>query len=341
MPLGNHTLLLSQEGDLWAFGWNCVGQLGLGHTNDEWQPVKVSWNGPVPVQVDWGRSSSLVLDAEGAVWDAGRCRSFTCSPAFQRLPNLPSIASVAAGSAHCAALDTNGGLWVWTSVPLFSWADTVPKQVEGLPTLLKVACGGEFLVAEAEEGDVWVLGLKGYSQPIIINADRRSKGPLRSLAALDAGMILVDFQGAVFSAGNNSHGQLGPMAGFHSKFERVDNIPVMVTASCGYEQSFFLDEDGRVWTWGPREAGPLGTNGTSDLHSSTQVPLLEGISGMVAGAFHFMAFPKSGGMLVSGGNNYGQLGLNHRIDQRHPELSPLKLSHPSSACSRSKSARFL
>ena len=111
MPLGHHTLL-SLEGDLWAFGSNDESQLGLGHKNDQMQPTRVPWDGPEPVQVDWGYAHSLVLDAEGGVWEAGRSR-FSCT--FQKILELPPITLVAAGVAHSAAIDTEGGLWVWTS----------------------------------------------------------------------------------------------------------------------------------------------------------------------------------------------------------------------------------
>ena len=156
MPLGNHTLLLSLEGGLWAFGGNNVGQLGLGHKNKQWQPVEVPWNGPQPVQVDWGWQHSLVLDAEGGVWDAGLSRSFSPSLIFQQVPELPCITLVAAGLSHSAAIDTEGGLWVWTNETDLSWAHSLPQRVEGIPPLITVACGCNFLVAEAE--DLWVLG---------------------------------------------------------------------------------------------------------------------------------------------------------------------------------------
>ena len=111
MPFGHHTLLLSLEGGLSAFGYNTTGQLGLGHTDNQWKPVEVPWNGPQPVQVDWGDFHSIVLDAEGGVWETGCSRSFTPSLTFQRAPDLPLIAFVASGVSHSAAIDTEGGLW--------------------------------------------------------------------------------------------------------------------------------------------------------------------------------------------------------------------------------------
>jgi alpha-tubulin suppressor-like RCC1 family protein len=66
-------------------------------------------------QVDWGWFHSLVLDAEGGVWEAGPCRSSSCSPTIQGVPELPLITLVAAGESHSVAIDTEGDLWVWTS----------------------------------------------------------------------------------------------------------------------------------------------------------------------------------------------------------------------------------
>ena len=94
MPFGHHTLLLSLEGGLLAFGWNSNGQLGLGHKYSQSQPVEVPWSGPQPVQVDWGFAHSLVLDVEGGVWEAGPSRT------FKQVLNLPCITLVAAGLSH-------------------------------------------------------------------------------------------------------------------------------------------------------------------------------------------------------------------------------------------------
>jgi hypothetical protein len=76
---------------------------------------------------------------------------------FQKVSQLPCIALVAAGCDHSAAIDTEGGLWVWASNDALSWASFLPRRVEGLPPIIKVACAFHFLVAEAQEGPLWVL----------------------------------------------------------------------------------------------------------------------------------------------------------------------------------------
>jgi alpha-tubulin suppressor-like RCC1 family protein len=349
MPFGHHTLLLSEEGGLWAFGCNSSGQLGLGHKNHQWQPVQVPWSGPKPVQVDWGIQHSLVLDAEGGVRETSHSQDSPSTHLFQHVPGLPLITHVAAGASHNAALDTEGGLWVWASKDHLSWARSLPQRVEGLPPLLKVACGCDFLVAEAEEG-LWVLGDNSFGQlglghtnntpqPIVVHVEERSEGPLRCLAALGMGVIIVDSQGGVFSAGRNYQGQLG-RSGDDSRLLQISDIPPMLTVSCGWYHALSLDENGRVWSWGCSEHGQLGTGNTSNRLPAL-VSSLEGMGALVGGGYHSLAFPQGGGLLVFGWNKFGQLGLTHTNNQTTPTPSPLQPALPSSASSRKKSARFL
>ena len=352
MPAGFHTLLLSLEGDLFAFGCNTEGQLGLGHKNNQLEPAKVPWNGPQPVQVDWGLQHSLVLDAEGGVWEAGPSPSPLSSLIFHQVPELRSITLVAAGSAHSAALDTEGGLWVWTSKTDLSWACSLPQRLEGLPPLIKVACGFNFLVAEAEEG-LWVLGdnskgqlglghTKSALQPTLFQLVERSEGPLRCLAALSKGVILIDGQGSVFSAGENSLCQLGRPSGQVSKLQRIINIPPMLMVSCGFAHTLSLDENGRVWTWGFNNYGQLGRGCTGLQYQPAAVTSLKGIGALVAGASHSLAFPQEGGLLVFGHNRCGELGISHGetvLTPRRSSFEPLLPHHL--IRSREKSARFL
>ena len=352
MPFGNFTLLLSLEGGLWAFGCNFQGQLGLSHERNQLEPIEVPWNGPQPVQVDWGSHHSLVLDAEGGVWETGRSRDSPPSLTFCRVTELPLASLVVAGTSHSAAVDTEGGLWVWTSSSNLSWASFLPQQVKGLPPLIKLACGDSFIIAEAEEGSLWVLGDNAKGQlglghtnsaphPTLIRVAERSEGPLRCLAAQAEGVIIIDSQGAVFSAGGNEFGQLGRPPGDPLKFQRIGNIPSMLQASCGYVHALSLDENGGVWGWGCSGRGRLGTGSTLNQSQPIQVTSLKNISALVAGGYHSFGFPQEGTLLAFGYNCYGQLGLNHTVNQTTPTLSPLRPALPYSARSKKKSARSL
>ena len=129
---------------------------------------------------------------------------------------------------------------------------------------------------------------------------------------LSYGVILIDSQGGAsfFSSRHNLYEQLGRSSGDLSEYQRIVNIPPMLAASCGSAHTLSLDENGYVWSWGLADCGQLGMN---DLHTHpdpTLVPSLKGISALVAGRDHSLAFPQEGGLLVFGSNRVGQLGVN-------------------------------
>ena len=214
-----------------------------------------------------------------------------------------------------------------------------------------VACGFNFLVAEAEEG-LWVLGNNDKGQLGLGHTNSAlqptysqlncSEGPLRCLTASFVGVILIDSQGGVFSAGDDSQDQLARSSGEAMKLQHLMNIPPMLAASCGCFHTLCLDESGGVWTWGHGGAGQLGTSNTFNQSQPALVPSLKDIRALTAGGFHSLAFPQEGGLLVFGSNEYGQLGLNHTTDQSTPTVIPVHpgVSH-SLTHSRNKSARFL
>ena len=109
------------------------------------------------------------------------------------------------------------------------------------------------------------------------------EGPLRCLAALDEGVILIDSEGGVFSSGDNLYCQLGRSTtdSYEGKLQRISNIPPMLAVSCGCYHILSLDENSRAWTWGRGAFGQLGSGTNSDHQSPTLEPLLEGMSALV------------------------------------------------------------
>ncbi len=65
-----HTVALKTDGTLWAWGWNCYGQLGDGTTTDRHSPVQTGSD------TDWadisaGAVHTVALKTDGTLWTWG------------------------------------------------------------------------------------------------------------------------------------------------------------------------------------------------------------------------------------------------------------------------------
>ncbi|WP_177204667.1 RCC1 domain-containing protein [Hymenobacter arizonensis] len=125
----SHTLALTADGRLYAWGNNDFGQLGIGSTTSTPVPVAVGpARGAAPLRwahVSAGRSHSLAVTKEGRIytWGSNRFGQLANEQSLVRtlpeplqLPrHLANIAwaQVAAGGFHSLALSTDGRLVAW------------------------------------------------------------------------------------------------------------------------------------------------------------------------------------------------------------------------------------
>lgn len=66
--MGDHVVALKNDGSVWAWGLNDVGQLGRGNTTNATSPVQVTTGA---VQVSAGYNHTAVLKADGSLWFCG------------------------------------------------------------------------------------------------------------------------------------------------------------------------------------------------------------------------------------------------------------------------------
>src|SRR5690606_21655974 len=147
-----HTLGLDATGQLWAWGHNEQGQLGLGHRNFVPAPR------PVPgtrfQAVAGGLLHSVALDGGGRVWSWGRNDQGQLGrTGAQEIPDevvLPDgvlVRGIAAGGAHSLALTTDGQLWGWGHNVFHQLGNRAPgsglapQALNGLPAFAAVAAG--------------------------------------------------------------------------------------------------------------------------------------------------------------------------------------------------------
>lgn len=292
-----HSLVLTADGEVWAWGTNADGQLGDGTTTQRVAPVLLSGLTGV-VQVAAGESHSLAVQADGTVlsWgdnfygQLGNGTSGTDVLAATPVAGLTGFVAVSAGGYHSLALRSDGTVWSWGS----NWYGQVgdgsttqrltPVQVPGLSQVLAISAG------------------RGHS--LALRAD-----------------------GAVFAWGNGSSGQLGLGSVASS------SVPVatsrlgrgVVAIAAGAEHSLALRTDGGVagqlWRWGRNASGELG-DGTQTARLAPE-PAQSGISGVSAG-FYVGHVLDAGGRAWGWGN--GTMGANVGDGTYGFGLTPVRLT---------------
>ena len=129
----------------------------------------------------------------------------------------------------------------------------------------------------------------------------------------------------VYSWGSNHNGQLG--LGNRKNRNTPTHIQELKDKSIshilsGYESSFALTKDGKIYSWGRNDFGQLGVGDKQRKLVPTLISELQNsvIVSMVAGAFHNFAIDEKSRVFAWGRNNFGQLGLGDRFDRKNPIL---------------------
>ena len=151
---GFHNLALKQDGSVWAWGLNDVGQLGNASatTTTSFVPVQVE-NLTNVVAIAAGRSNSLALKQNGTVWMWGNNLR---TPA--QVGNLTDVIAII-GGGYTLVQKRDGTVW-----KIDAGVDGVPNQVTDLANVITLAAGEAHVVAQKLNGTVLSLGNNDYGQ---------------------------------------------------------------------------------------------------------------------------------------------------------------------------------
>ncbi len=330
-----HTLALTDEGTVLAWGSSHAGQLGTGSTTGANRPV------PVPgltdiVALAAGHSHSLALGADGTVYSwglgtegqLGRVAESSTTPVA--VPLSANITAIAASDSSSFALDDEGGLWTWGNNSRYNLGDgttanrSTPAMVAGLPTVASFAVGYGSVFALTEDEGVWAWGLGSAGSLGTGNADDQPN-PIRITALDDRDVVRIAAgsahalallgDGSLIGWGTNQQGQLG---------QTPNNpvtvlVPAAIPGVSGVEflaaapQSTAVIIGGQPVTWGSNMHGVLGagldaamTGTPSEVDLSDVISLATGSGGSQSSMF---AVHADGTLSGWGWNFYNQLGL--------------------------------
>jgi hypothetical protein len=279
----NHVLALSRFGEVYAWGSNSRGELGIGSTVNQLLPVRIAGLPADVVQVAARYSSSAAVTSSGEVWTWGDNMEgelgngsfgfdkFVSHPA--RVENLPPIEMIAVGGSYMAALTRDGDLWVWGANQRGELGVGDGDVRYPLPTRLTlngpvetVACGASHTIAVMKSGKVlaWgdnALGALGIGSttnspvPVEVSGLPGHGKPYASNSYSFYGMSPL----WTFAWGANDRGQLGDGSGQNSTVPLALSLPAWASASAGTAHMALVSaENGDVYTWGRNDRGQLG-----------------------------------------------------------------------------------
>ncbi|PWA24252.1 hypothetical protein CCH79_00017903 [Gambusia affinis] len=225
----NHTMALTEDGTVYSFGENKLGQLGQGSQTDAvLSPAPISYNGQPLVKVACGAEFSMVVDCKGNLY------SFGC-PEYGQLGHNSDgkfIARAQRIEFDCELIPRRVAIFIEKSKD---------GQIMPVPNVVvrDVACGANHTV-------------RG---PLL-----QAAGSADSFNTLDTvmcvcGQLVLDSQKRVFSWGFGGYGRLG-----HTE-QKDEMVPRLVKLFdfpgrgaaqiyAGYQCSFALNEMGGLFFWG-------------------------------------------------------------------------------------------
>ncbi|XP_078065235.1 putative E3 ubiquitin-protein ligase HERC4 isoform X2 [Mustelus asterias] len=204
---------------------------------------------------------------------------------------------------------------------------STPEEVLALNTeqVVHVACGEHHTLALCENGSVFGWGAATYGQIgngeccSIISCPRRValiRVPIVQVTCGCYHSLALSKDGAIYSWGQNSYGQLGLGEGVYSQLQpkrviSLTGIPVAQIAAGG-RHSFALSFSGAVFSWGKNSHGQLGLKDTEDKASPCRVHQMKrlNVTYISCGNQHTAVLTKDGRVFTCGDGSAGQLGLN-------------------------------
>jgi alpha-tubulin suppressor-like RCC1 family protein len=309
-----HSLIVKNDGTLWACGLNECGQLGDGTTTNRLTPVQVMSN---VHSVAAGPENSLIVKNDGTLWACGG------SGVLAPVQVMSSIQCVASGNGYTPIVKIDGTLWLYGRISC--WFGDGPATnyltpVQAMSNVQSVAAGSyaHSLILKTD-ATLWACGWNDYGQlgdgttttqcppvQVMSNVQSAATGFYYSL--------ILKTDGTLWACGNNGAGQLGT----GDTIDRHTPVQVMsnVQSMAGFYHSLILKTDGTLWACGWNYYGQLG-DGTT-ISRSTPVQVMSNVQSMAAGSAHSLIVKNDGTLWACGWNYYGQLGDGTTTDRHTP-----------------------
>ncbi|KAF5527065.1 RCC1 repeat-containing protein [Colletotrichum aenigma] len=274
---GNHTLLLTEGGQLWWSGDATSGACGLTSTAETQEPVfqkiqlskdggennattalvAATWEASVIVQKDGeGKATRVYSFGAGLKGELGLGELLVRSPSatlFKEFPQAGTeVVDLAGCMGHVIAVLSNGEAYGWGNVRKGQAGSPEvvvhsPRKIEGVDfKVTRAICGKDFtcLFGAPDSGKLLVLGSDKWS---IKSSAPESVPEWQDVGASWGNVYVLKKDGELLAWGRDDHGQLPP-----------PSLPKLSKIAIGSEHVIAFTDKGDVLAWGWGEHGNCG-----------------------------------------------------------------------------------
>ena len=348
----NHTCVLNDNGRVYCWGDNSVGQLGNGSTESSLKPVAVS--GRIrftSISVGWDHTCGITEDLDAYCWGRGRYGRLGNGSSENRLtPTVVSgglsFASIDSGMAHTCGITTDGDGFCWgrgedgilgnDSVD----SSAVPVAVSGGLTFGSIEAGSATTCGVTTDGDAYCWGASDFGNLLGQGEDDRDRKLVPGLVAGDFDFepssisVGLDHACAISTAdeavcwGRGRYGKLG--IGTPGDLGVIENLKTprkvngnisFASLAAGVFQTCGIATDGTTYCWGRNGSGQLGDGTTTMRVEPEPVSDSPKVKEMTIGVDHACAVSESDDIYCWGNGDAGKLGTRSTDN----ELTPTKV----------------
>ena len=343
-----HTIILKNDGSVWACGYNNAGQLGLGDTTDRntFTQITTNINNDVK-QIDCGYYHTFILKNDGSVYSCGRNGSgqlglndTTNRNVFTQVTtNINNdVKQVVCGSEQTFILKNDGSVY---SCGDSTYGKLGLGNIDNINTFTQVTtninndvkqvvCGIQLTFILKNDGSVWACGFNSYGSLGLGDTTNRTtftqvttniNNDVKQIACGYYHTFILKNDDSVWSCGHNEYGQLG--LGDTTNRNTITQVTININndvaqIACGWYYTFILKNDGSIWSCGENGSGQLGLNDTDKRTTFTQVTtnINNDVKQIACGNSHTIIIKNDGSVWVCGSYNKGQLGLGDTTTQK-------------------------
>lgn len=261
----NHSVVINNNNNIFVWGYNNFGQLGIGTTDSIDNQYKLNYI--KAKKVSCSNSGTMLIDLDDNIWVAGIInrtpKRYIPNP-MQLFTKINIKAKeISIGHDHCILIDLNNNIFVSGSnsngqLGIPEYEETGELEFIHLQNFKakKIACGKLCSAFVDFNDDVWVFGNNYYGQLGLGDYDnRRIPTKISELKAMEISMsthtMVIDLEGKLWGFGVNKGGQFG-----NGNYV-ASSIPLLLHNNIRFKyinvslgKTTVIDNDNNIWVCG-------------------------------------------------------------------------------------------